>query len=145
MITHTLLSQSIISKIKHNLENNIQNHVRDCRDCSICKKNVCNYTESCHNRPTSLNDGWDCWSGFMLFRDTPIVTVFCGPVAKEVQILCFSESFDGETESSVSVCSSEHQTREPFRSKESRDPCVFVRARLCAFLAMSHLTCSLFY
>ncbi len=28
----------------------------------------------------------------MLFRDTPLVTVFCGPVAEEVQIFCFSES-----------------------------------------------------
>lgn len=53
---------------------------------------MCNYTETCHNRPTSLNDVWDCRSEFILFRDTPLVTVFCGPVAEEIQIFCFSES-----------------------------------------------------
>lgn len=30
---------------------------------------------------------------FFFFRDTPLATVFCGAVAEEVQIFCFSESW----------------------------------------------------
>lgn len=89
----------------------------------------------------------------MLFRDTPLATVFCGPAAEERTIFCFSpfgaESLDEAGwrklvfQSLTSESFALPSTR-PWNIKAETPAFVCVRVYV-PFLAMSHLTRSLLH